>query len=116
MQIQLENTNFLLRLQNVTDKRDEDVVETAVGTGFEKKQIKANIDTVKRTLSPFIRKMQFPRELQIRFLRPAFRDKVLKAIQGKTLIKDGKNIRALKHIPWKIRQTRKPNHDTEEKR
>ncbi|KAJ7332837.1 hypothetical protein JRQ81_015017 [Phrynocephalus forsythii] len=66
-------------------------------TGLGKEEIESNIDI----------EMQFPRELQIRFLKSGFRNKALKAIQGKTFIKYGKNIKALNHVPWKIRQLRK---------
>ncbi|XP_070587150.1 uncharacterized protein PF3D7_1120000-like [Erythrolamprus reginae] len=113
--LEMQRASYGLRFQNVIEEKDEDLKAIMADiTGkilqMDPDDIKREIDEVFRISNSYIRRFNLPREIHIKFVRKSLRDDILHWSRAGQLQHQGKEIKILKQIPRRVRETRRDYH------
>lgn len=113
--LEIDKANHYLRLQNLEEESEENLLETvtkmlAENLEIEPEEIRGETDEIYRLNTSYARRNKVSREVHVRFTKKAMRDEILKRTREQPLIYKGKKIDVLKQTPKRVRENRKQYH------
>ncbi|XP_026579894.1 uncharacterized protein LOC113452651 [Pseudonaja textilis] len=109
---EMDKADFYLRFQNIEEEKGENLAEiiTQILAGaleISKEKMMDGMDEIYRVYTSYTMRNKLPREVHVRFTKKTMRTEILQKARGDPLKYKGKEIKALKQIPRKVRDLRR---------